>query len=43
MIDAKCLVAYWQSKGYNATTIHAKLVTGFAEKAHAYSPFLKWL
>jgi hypothetical protein len=34
---------YWQSKGYNPTAIHAKLVTRFHEKAAAYSSTIDWL
>jgi hypothetical protein len=33
VIDAKCLVACWQSKGHNSTAIHEKLITQFYEKA----------
>jgi hypothetical protein len=42
MIDLKCLVAYWPSKGHSVTAIHAKLVTWFREKAPAYSSLANW-
>jgi hypothetical protein len=42
-IDTKCLVVEWQSKGQNATTIHAKPVAWFREKAPAYSSVTNWL
>jgi hypothetical protein len=38
MIDAKCLIVQWQSKGHNARTIHAKLATRLHEKGPIYSP-----
>jgi hypothetical protein len=42
-LDAKHLVADWQSKGHNAATIDAKLVTRFREKAPSYSSVTNWL
>jgi hypothetical protein len=43
MIDAKCLVVYWQPQGHNATTMHAKHATRFHEKARACSSVMNWL
>jgi hypothetical protein len=42
MIDAKCFVGYWQSRGDNATIIHAQLVTRFRQKAPAYASITNW-
>jgi hypothetical protein len=43
MIDAKCLVVYWQPKGHDTATIYEKHVTWFHEKALAYPSVTNWL
>jgi hypothetical protein len=42
MIDAKCLVVYWHSKGHNASAIWDKLRAQFHDEASAYSSVTNW-
>jgi hypothetical protein len=42
MIDAKCLVLSWDSKGHNATARWDKLCAQFHDEPPAYSSVTNW-